>query len=96
MSDTNITNISWDIPVKEKFDIFISKMPLFHRRIAEKLITDEAIVNANKRNSNQINEEDLLNAMFSGVPKPFYTMMIKLLDELGFDYKKYGLPRVSK
>ena len=93
MSDSNI---SWDTQVKEKFDIFISKMPLFHRRIAEKLITDEAIANANKRNSLIIKEEDLLIAIFSGVPTPFYTMMIRLLDELSFDYKKYGLPRVSK
>ena len=71
-------------------------MPLFHRRIAEKLITDEAVACANKRNSKEINEEDLLKAMFSGVPTPFFTMMIRLLDELSFDYKKYGLPRVSK
>lgn len=87
---------SWEQPVKEKFDIFISKMPLFHRRIAEELITGEATANAKKRNSSVINEEDLLCAMFSGVPNTFYTMMVRLLDELSFDYKKYGLPKISK
>lgn len=86
----------WDSEVKKKFDIFVSKMPLFHRRIAEKLISEEAINNAARRNSNVINEEDLFCAIFSGVPKPFYTMMLRLLDELRFDYKKYGLPKISR
>ena len=88
--------ITWEGKVKEKFDIFISKMPLFHRRIAEKLVTEQAITNAKARNSGKINEEDLLRAIFSEVPHPFYTVMIRLLDELGFDYKKYGLPKVTK
>lgn len=87
---------SWEPQVREKFDVFISKMPLFHRRIAEELITSQATANAKKRDSVVINEEDLLNAMFSGVPNTFYTMMVKLLEELSFDYKKYGLPKVSK
>jgi hypothetical protein len=88
--------ISWRLEVKEKFDIFIAKMPLFHRRIAEKLVTEEAIINAKNRKALIIDEEDLLNAIFSEVPHPFYTMMIRLLDELKFDYKKYGLPKVSR
>ena len=96
MSNSNVTKLSWDSEVKEKFDTFISKMPVFHRRIAEELITEGATLNAQKRNANAINEEDLLNAIFSGVPETFYTMMLRLLDELRFDYKKYGLPRTSK
>ena len=91
---TNI-QITWEDKVKEKFDIFISKMPLFHRRIAEKLVTEQAIANAKARNSDKVNEVDLLNAIFSEVPHPFYTMMVRLLDELEFDYKKYGLPKVT-
>ncbi|MBL7130207.1 MAG: hypothetical protein ISS45_02175 [Candidatus Omnitrophica bacterium] len=88
--------ISWEPEVKKKFDIFISKMPIFHRRIAEKLVTERVMINVKSRNAATINEEDLLNAIFSEVPHPFYTMMVRLLDELGFDYKKYGLPRVSR
>lgn len=88
--------ISWEPEVRRKFDIFISKMPLFHRRIAEELVTEQVMLNAKGRDSHIINEEDLLNAIFSEVPKPFYTMMIRLLDELGFDYKKYGLPKVPR
>lgn len=90
MSDAQIL---WQENVKEKFDLFISKMPLFHRRIAENLITDGATKNAQARGTNTISEEDLLRAIFSGVPTPFYTVMLRLLDEVGFDYKKYGLPK---
>jgi len=90
MSDIQIL---WQENVKEKFDLFISKMPLFHRRIAENLITDAATKNAQARNTNTISEEDLLRAIFTGVPTPFYTVMLRLLDEVGFDYKKYGLPK---
>lgn len=89
------TKIQWETGVKEKFDIFISKMPIFHRRIAEELVTEKTIKNANARGASMINEEDLLKAIFSEVPHPFYTMMLRLLHELGFDYKKYGLPDTS-
>ena len=34
--------IEWDPQIKQRLDNFISKMPLFHRRIAEKLIAEEA------------------------------------------------------
>ncbi len=88
--------ISWKPEVKERFDIFISKMPLFHRRIAENLVSEKAIINAKNRNATIVDEEDLLNAIFSEVPHTFYTMMVRLLDELKFDYKKYGLPKVSR
>ena len=93
MSD--IHEIQWDSVVKEKFDIFIAKMPLFHRRIAEKLVSEKAMSNAKSRNAVIVNEEDLLNAIFSEVPHPFYTMMLRLLHELDFDYKKYGLPKTT-
>ena len=93
MSD--MQEISWEAEVKEKFNIFISKMPLFHRRIAEKLVSEKAMNNAKNRDAAAVNEEDLLRAIFSEVPHPFYTMMLRLLHELGFDYKKYGLPKTT-
>lgn len=93
MTDTQ--QILWELEVKEKFDIFITKMPLFHRRIAEKLVSERAVSNAKGRDAATVNEEDLLRAIFSEVPHPFYTMMLRLLHELSFDYKKYGLPKTS-
>ena len=88
--------ISWEQGLEEKFKLFISKMPIFHRRIAEELITDQALARAKERQSNMVGEEDFLNAVFDGVPKQFYTVMLRLLNELKFDYKKYGLPKVTK
>lgn len=90
------TDISWEPKIKDNLNLFVSKMPLFHRRMAEELISEQAVANAKKRNANLINEEDLLCAIFSGVPSPFYTIMVRLLDELKFDYKKYGLPKSPK
>ena len=93
---SNSTKIPWEPQVKDKFKQFIEKMPIFHRRIAEELINEQAQQRAQKRNSNIVNEEDFLNAVFDGVPKPFYTMMVRLLEELDFDYNKYGLPKVDQ
>ena len=42
--------ISWESEIKNKSDLFISKMPVFHRRIAEELITEGAIGNAKNEN----------------------------------------------
>jgi len=88
--------ITWDPQLEEKFKIFILKMPVFHRRMAEELITQRAAENAQQRSASVVNEEDFLKAVFSGVPKPFYTIMLRLLDELEFDYAQYGLPNVTK
>lgn len=90
-----LQGIQWEPHVKEKFGIFIAKMPLFHRRIAEELVSEKAISNAQSRHASAVNEEDLLKAIFSEVPHPFYTMMLRLLHELNFDYKKYGLPKTT-
>lgn len=85
--------MEWDIKTQEKFNLMISKMPIFHRRIAEVATTKRAIENALKRNSQAVGEEDVVEAFFSQVPKPFYSLMIKLLEDVGFDYKKYGFPK---
>ena len=74
-----MSNVQWEPEVKQKFDIFVTKMPLFHRRIAEQLITESATANAKNRNAQIINEEDVLNAMFSGVPAPFYTISVNVV-----------------
>lgn len=95
MSEAEIA-MAWEPEVKEKFDAFIVRMPVFHRRIAEKLVSEQAEKNAQARRAARVNEEDLLNAIFSEVPHPFYTMMLRLLHELNFDYKKYGLPKTSQ
>ena len=71
----------------------ISKMPVFHRRIAEEAVTKEAEEIAQGRNALLVEEQDVVAAFFSDVPSPFYSMMIRLLEQSGFDYKKFGFPQ---
>lgn len=85
--------MNWEQKTQEKFKSMISKIPIFHRRIAEEAVTKKAEENAKFRNAKRIEEEDVIAAFFSDVPSPFYSMMIRLLDETSFDYKKYGFPK---
>lgn len=85
--------MDWETAVKERFKLMISRIPLFHRRITESVITKKAEENAKARSSYQVEEEDVISAFFSDVPSAFYSMMIRLLEQTGFDYQKYGFPR---
>lgn len=85
--------MDWQPQTQEKFRQVISRLPIFHRRIAESAVNRKAEENASLRNVSQVEEQDVIAAFFSDVPPPFYSMMIRLLDEAGFDYKKYGFPK---
>lgn len=85
--------MDWDIKTQEKFKLMISKMPVFHRRIAEEAVILKAQENAHARAASQVEEADVISALFSDVPKPFYSLMIRLLEDVGFDYRKYGYPQ---
>ena len=88
--------MEWNPEVRERFRVFIAKIPVFHRHITEEAVTKIAQELAKARNSSQVQEEDVVTAFFSGVPSPFYSMMIRLLEQTGFDYKKYGFPKNGK
>ena len=85
--------MDWEIKTKEKFAAMISKIPVFHRRITEEAVTKKSEEIAQSRNSQAVQEEDVISAFFSDVPSPFYSMMVRLLEQTGFDYKKYGFPK---
>ena len=85
--------MNWEPKTRERFDAMISKIPIFHRRITEVAVTKRSEEIAQSRNSPQVQEEDLIGAFFSDVPSPFYSMMIRLLEQTGLDYKKYGFPK---
>ncbi len=88
--------MTWESKTEEKFKSVIAKLPIFHRHIAENAVVSKAKENAKARNSELIEEKDVVAAFFSDVPSPFYSMMIRLLDQSGFDYKKYGFPKNQK
>jgi hypothetical protein len=83
----------WETATENKFKILISKIPVFHRHIAESVVRRQAEEIAVKRNVACVQEQDVVAAFFSDVPSPFYSMMIRLLGQNGFDYKKYGFPK---
>ena len=85
--------MNWDSHTQEKFKLMISRMPVFHRRIAEEAVTQKAQENALERGAASVSEADVISALFSDVPKPFYSLMIRLLEDVKFDYRKYGFPR---
>lgn len=88
--------MDWKPEVKERFRVLVSKIPIFHRRITEEAVTKRAEENALLRNSKIVEEQDIIGAFFSDVPSPFYSMMVRLLEQTGFDYKKYGFPKNAK
>ncbi len=88
-----IKTMNWEPVTQEKFELLIAKMPIFHRHIAQNAVSVKAQENASLRNTSRVEEQDVIAAFFSDVPSPFYSMMIRLLDQTGFDYKKYGFPR---
>ncbi len=86
----------WESETENKFKNLISKIPVFHRHIAESVVRRQAEEIAALRNSSGVQEQDVVAAFFSDVPSPFYSMMIRLLGQNGFDYKKYGFPKNIK
>lgn len=87
--------MEWEKKTQEKFDLLISKIPVFHRRLTQEAVVQKATEIAAGRKAACVQEEDVLAAFFCDVPSPFYSMMIRLFDQTGFDYKKYGFPRVN-
>lgn len=85
--------MNWEAKTQEKFKLMVSKIPVFHRRITEEVVTKRAQENALARNSSQVEEEDVISAFFTDVPAAFYSMMVHLLGQSNFDYKKYGFPK---
>ncbi len=85
--------MNWEPKTKEKLEVMIAKIPVFHRRITEEAVIKKSEEIAQSRNSAEVQEQDVVSAFFSDVPSPFYSMMIRLLEQTGFDYKKYGFPK---
>jgi len=85
--------MEWESVTQEKFNAVISKLPIFHRHIAESAVIKKAEENARERNAAQVEEPDVIAAFFSDVPSPFYSMMVRLLEQAGFDYRRCGFPK---
>lgn len=85
--------MDWDKATQEKFKVMVSKIPVFHRHITEVVVTKGAQEHAQGRGAVKVEELDVISAFFSDVPAAFYSMMVRLLEQNGFDYKQYGFPK---
>ena len=83
------TKLEWEQKASDKYKEMISKIPLFHREIAKKVVDRKAVINARERGADLVEEPDIVKAFLTEVPMAFYSLTIRLLDEVGFDYKKY-------
>ena len=89
----NLLNMDWDKATQEKFKVMVAKIPVFHRYITEEVVTKGSQERAQQRGAVKVEEVDVISAFFSDVPAAFYSMMIRLMDQNGFNYKKYGFPK---
>lgn len=83
------TQLKWENQSFDKFNTVIRKIPLFHREIAKQVVTKKAEQNAHARGSDTVQEADIVRAFFSEVPKAFYSLMIRLLEEVKFNYREH-------
>ena len=81
--------LEWEKEALFKFNRMITKIPLFHRQIAQRVVHKKALLNARDRGVLIVEESDIVRAFFSEVPMSFYSLMVRLLDEVGFNYKEY-------
>lgn len=85
--------MQWEQGIQDRFAKMIAKIPVFHRGITQEAVTKRAQELAKARSAALVEEVDVIGAFFTEVPSPFYSMMIRLLEQNGFDYKKYGFPK---
>lgn len=89
------SKLNWDKNSLAKLEKMIERIPMFHREIANQVARKRAEINAQERGSAVVEEPDIVRAFFSEVPMAFYSLMIKLLRDVGFNYKEY-VPKYEK
>lgn len=77
--------MDWEQGVEERFKQLISKLPFFHRHIAEKVVIEKAEELASQRKSNKVEKKDLVEAFLSEVPEVFRNYLVELLRETGLE-----------
>ncbi|MEA3328712.1 MAG: hypothetical protein U9Q08_03145 [Candidatus Omnitrophota bacterium] len=75
----------WEQEVEEKFKLLVSKLPFFHRHIAEKVVIKRAEELAVGRKSDKVQKQDLAEAFLSEVPEVFRSYLNGLLKGAGLD-----------
>ena len=81
------TTMHWEPAARAKYNTMLNLIPMFHRRLAQEVVNKKAELLAQSRGSAQVEEMDIVKAFLAEVPKAFYSLMIRIMDEVGFDYK---------
>ncbi len=81
------TSMKWNGEALLKYNKMLNLIPIFHRRIAQEVVNIKAEQNAKERGSEQVEEVDIVSAFTTEVPKAFFSLMIRIMDEVGFNYK---------
>ena len=79
----------WEEQAYSKYQRMLALIPVFHRGIAKEVVNKKAEMLAQGRGSSCVEEVDIVAAFFSEVPKAFYSMMVRIMDEVGFNYKAH-------
>lgn len=84
------TTMKWEEHALAKYNQMLNLIPIFHRGIAKEVVNKKSEQNAIARGSTQVEEADIVAAFLSEGPKAFYSLMVRIMDEVGFDHKKHG------
>ena len=82
------TRLEWEGKALKKYENMIRRIPLFHRQIAQQVVDKKAEQNALARCADQVEEVDIVKAFLSEVPMAFHSLMIRLMDEVGFNHQE--------
>ena len=83
------TTMKWEATALAKYNKMLNLIPVFHRGIAKEVVNKKSEMNAVERKSAQVEEADIVRAFLTEGPKAFYSLMIRIMDEVHFDYQKY-------
>jgi hypothetical protein len=81
--------MDWEPVALGKYNKMLNLIPIFHRRLTQEVVNKKAEQVAQARGSAQVQEADIVQAFLTEVPKAFFSLMVRIMDEVGFDYKKY-------
>ncbi len=82
--------MDWEPEAKTKFDNMLSLIPFFQRKMAERMGTKKAEENASERDSDIVEEHDIVRALESETPTPFKALMRDTATKVGFNMDLAG------
>lgn len=82
--------MNWEPEAKAKFDKMMSLIPFFQRKMAERMGSKKAEENASERDSDIVEEHDIVRALESETPTPFKPLMRDTAAKVGFNMDLTG------